>query len=145
MWRSDWRTTPAWVETWKSHLVAGADHELGRAAADVDDERRLAVAGVALARGPEERQAGLVIALEHVGLEPEPVADGAGELLAVGGVADRAGEHRHRALAPVALDRSWYSSRTRVHPLHRLSCEAAAGIDACAEARDVRLARRARR
>ncbi len=38
-WRSVWRTTPAWVETWKLTSVPVADHHLGRAAADVEHQR----------------------------------------------------------------------------------------------------------
>ena len=41
MWRSLMRTTPACSETWKPARAAGADDELGRAAADVDHDRRL--------------------------------------------------------------------------------------------------------
>ena len=39
-WRSVWRTTPACVETANSASRPRADDELGRAAADVDHERR---------------------------------------------------------------------------------------------------------
>ena len=41
MWRSVWRTTPACSEAWKAISSPGADDQLGRAAADVDDQRRL--------------------------------------------------------------------------------------------------------
>ena len=55
----------------EAHLAAVADHELGRAAADVDHERPRAVVGVALARRAEERQPRLLVAGEDVRLEAE--------------------------------------------------------------------------
>ena len=74
MWRSVWRTTPAWVETWNSALRPRADHELGRAAADVDDQRRRVVVRVAVAGRAEERQPRLLVAGEDVGVEAVAVA-----------------------------------------------------------------------
>ena len=74
-WRSVWRTTPAWVETWNSTSPPGADHHLGRAAADVEHERRRRVGGVALAGRAEERQPRLLVAGQHVRLEPVAVLD----------------------------------------------------------------------
>ena len=55
-WRSVWRTTPACVETWNSTSRAGPDHHLGRAAADVEHQRRRRVGRVALAGRAEERE-----------------------------------------------------------------------------------------
>ena len=45
MWRSLWRTTPACSEVWNYDLGAGADDQLGRPAADVDDHASARVAG----------------------------------------------------------------------------------------------------
>ena len=55
-WRSVWRTTPIWVETWKSTSPPRADDQLGRAAADVDHEQRRP-ASVARARSRRGRSA----------------------------------------------------------------------------------------
>ena len=79
-WRSVWRTTPAWVETWNDDLVAGADHHLGRAAADVEHERRRHVGRVALAGRAEERERRLLVAGQHVRLEAVAALDLGGEL-----------------------------------------------------------------
>ncbi len=54
----------------EGHLAAGPDHELGRAAADVDHERRGSVGRVALAGGAEEREPRLLVPGQDVRLEP---------------------------------------------------------------------------
>ena len=61
-WRSEWRTTPTWVETWKATSPRLADHELGRAAADVDHEQPLAGGRGACGGGAEVGQARLLVA-----------------------------------------------------------------------------------
>ena len=77
----------------EAHLVAAADDELGRAAADVDDERRRRVAGRALARRAAEGQPRLLVAADDARVEPVALgAHAREEVLAVGGVAHGAGE-----------------------------------------------------
>ena len=56
-WRSVWRTTPAWVETWKPTPPPRPDDELRRAAADVDHEQLACGRAGARARRAEERRA----------------------------------------------------------------------------------------
>ena len=64
-WRSEWRTTPTWVETWKRDLAALADHELGRAAADVDHEQRARRRRRARGGRAEEGQPRLLVAAQR--------------------------------------------------------------------------------
>ena len=114
-----------------------ADHELGAAAADVDHERRLAVAARA-GGGAEEGQPRLLVARDRAGVDPEALAQLVAELLAVGGVAHRAGGHGDDALGAVAR-RSLAVARASVveHALHRGVGEAAARVDALAEPGDL--------
>ena len=73
-WRSEWRTTPIWVETWKRTSPALADHELGRAAADVDHQQPLAGRGVAGGGRAEVGQPRLLVAGQRAGVEAEALA-----------------------------------------------------------------------
>ena len=73
-WRSEWRTTPTWVETWKATSPRLADHELGRAAADVDHEQPLAGGRVARGGRAEEGQPRLLVAAQRAGVEPVALA-----------------------------------------------------------------------
>ena len=96
--------------------AAVADHELGRAAADVEDERRASrSAGSRSLGGAEVRQPRLLIAGQDVRLQPEARATTVGELRAVGGVADGARHHRDRASAP-----PWRSISCAVLVEHRV-------------------------
>ena len=63
-------------------LLAGADDQLGRAAADVDDQGRLA--GRVLGGGAEVGEARLLLAVEHPGREREALAQLGDEGAAVG-------------------------------------------------------------
>ena len=72
MWRSVWRTTPACSEAWKAISRAGADDQLGRAAADVDHQRRLARR--VLGGGAEVGEPRLLLAVEDAGREREALA-----------------------------------------------------------------------
>src|SRR5205807_2567597 len=80
----------------EGHLAPGADHELGRAAADVEHERRRLFVRVALAHRPEKRQLRLLVAGEDVRLQAVALLHLLGELLPVRRVAHRAGEDRER-------------------------------------------------
>ena len=66
----------------------GAEDELGRAAADVDDEIRRG--RVEVGRRAEERQRRFFVAREQLRGDTERVARGGEELVTVGGVACRA-------------------------------------------------------
>jgi hypothetical protein len=122
----------------EAHAVAVADHELGRAAADVDhDDGPCGVDG-ALARGAHERQARLLVAGDRAGVEAELVAHAAGEVGAVRGVAYSAREDGDGALGPELVDRRPVVAEDGDDPLDRLGREPAGGVDALAEARDDR-------
>ncbi len=116
------------------NVASVPDHQLGRAAADVEYERRRQVGGIALARRSQERQARLLVARQHVGLQPVPAAHRGGELVAVDGVADRAGQHRDRPLAAMGIDLRAVAVQRREHARHRVLAQPAAGVDAGAEA-----------
>ena len=83
--------------------VVLADDELRGASADVDHDGRLR-ALFASGHRPHERQLGLLLALQHAGVEAEVVANAVGELTPVGGVPHGRGEHRDVPLAFVAVD-----------------------------------------
>ena len=92
-------------------LVAGADDQLGRAAADVDDQGRL---GRGLLRGGAEvGEPRLLLAVEDPGREREALAQLGDEGAAVLGVADGAGRDRVDRLGPELLA-EW--RRTRRSP-----------------------------
>ena len=89
------------------------------------------VVGVALAGRAQERQVRLLVAGQHVRLEAVTIADGIGELLAVGGVADRAREHRTCAVsAMVLVDQLAVLVERVVHALHRVVAQPSVGVDA---------------
>jgi hypothetical protein len=122
----------------EAHAVAVADNELRRAAADVDHDDGPGGVGGPLARRPAERQARLLVARDRARVEAELVADAPGEVRAVGGVADGAREDRDRALRSELVDRGAVLREDGDDALDRLWREAAAGIDALAEAGDDR-------
>ena len=85
-------------------LLAGADDQLGRAAADVDHQGRLG--GRLLRGGAEVGEPRLLLAVEDPGREREPLAQLGDEGAAVGGVADGAGRDRVDRLGARLLDRA---------------------------------------
>ena len=114
-------------------LWAGAHHETGGAAADVDHDGRRAVVGVAFAGRAKERQLGLLVAGQDMGPESVAVVDGIGELPAVGCVADGAGQHRLRPVGTLAVDQSAELLERVVHPLHGLVCQPSRGVQTLAQ------------
>ena len=105
MWRSVWRTTPACSEAWKEIFSPRADDQLGRAAADVDDQRR--TRGHVLRGGAEVGEPRLLLAVEDARREREPLPQLGDEGASVAGVPDRAGRDRVdplRAQLPDHLD-----------------------------------------
>ena len=108
MWRSLMRTTPAGRETWKPARAPDADDELGRAAADVDHDGRLARAGRRPDIAPRNVSCASSSPLRTLRVEAELVAHPLGELGAVGGVAHRGGEDGH-----VGAAQSWLVDRLR--------------------------------
>ena len=105
----------------EDQLVAGADHELGRAAADVDDQHgRRRPARVAVAPSEVSRASSSPDSVR--GLEAVAVAHRRGELGAVGGVAHRRGHHRgaHRgAVRSMAARVTRRARRTRAPAARR--------------------------
>ena len=87
----------------EARRAPGADDELGRAAADVDHDRRLDGGGTARHRA-EERQLRLFVAAQHLRVEPQLVAHPIRERGPVRRVADRRGEHGEVRLALVGVD-----------------------------------------
>ena len=119
--------------------AAAPDDELRRAAADVDDEQ-FALVARSLARGPGEGQRGLLVAADRARVEAEALADGGAELSAVGGVADRAREHRGGGRHAVLVDSPAVAPQRLEDPLDRIVLQAAGGVGAVAQARHDRLA-----
>ena len=112
--RSVIRTQPMSTETPRAaapaSAVAAAEHELGRPAADVDDQvRRRAAAGRPaparqLGGGAGEGQAGLLVAAEDLRRDAEDRGDAADELGRVRGVAGGAGrDHPDGAASAAAM------------------------------------------
>jgi hypothetical protein len=124
----------------EAHAVAVADDELGRSAADVDDDDGPGGVGGPLARRAAKRQARLLVARDRARVEAELVADAAREVRAVGGVADGAREDRDRALRAELVDRRAVLGEDGDDALDRLGREPAAGVDALAEPGDDRAA-----
>ena len=131
MWRSVWRTTPACRETWKSISEPVPTIELGRAAADVDDQRRLA--GRILGGGAEVGEAGLLAAVEHLRREGEALAQLGDEGVAVGGVADGARRDRHDVGHLRLLVQRHVVGDRLARRLDRLRRELSGEVDAAAE------------
>src|SRR3954447_26268488 len=147
--RSEWRTTPTCVDTWKGTAVPSpirssvgplADRGPGRAAADVDDEQALAGPRVARRRGAEEGQLRLLVAAQRPALEAVAVAHGGGELAAVGRVAHRRGHHRGRRGRAQLRDRLRVLLERGEHALLGRGAERARGVDALPEPGDDRAA-----
>ena len=117
----------------EADLIAGADDELGRAAADVDDQHAISV------RPPRAcaqiREPRLLRAAQHLRVEREALAQLARECPRVGGVAHGAGRHRRHHVGCerlVELD----VARDRVADLlDRLDRELPGGVHAAAEPR----------
>ena len=139
-WRSVWRTTPTWVETWKS-TVPRRRRRPARSSRRRCRSRAAASESSRAGGRAEERQPRLLVAGQRRPLEP---------------VARRAPSRRtrrrwprrarprscttRRAVAPCALDRLRVLVERRRHARLRLLAEAPAGVDALAEAGDDRLA-----
>ena len=85
--------------------LGAADDELGRTAADVDDEERPGVRPVELGGGAGEGEPALLARrVSSSGRGAEDLGDGGEEVVAVGGVAaGRGGDDAH-ALGAVALE-----------------------------------------
>ena len=132
-WRSVCRTVPASREAWNETSCAAADHQLGRAAADVDHQRLLA--GAAVVDRAEIGEPRLVVPAEHAGVEREPLAQLAGERAAVLGVAHRRGGDRDDALGVQLLVASDVLGDRRADVLDRLRRELARRVDAAPEPR----------
>src|SRR3954471_13069380 len=118
------------------HLSPATLHELGRAAADVDDDDRRLVLGVALAGRAEEGETGLLVAGEDLGAQPVVVGHLVDERGAVGGVAHRAGEDGDVALGLLGVEALAVLRERRADAVHRLVGQAAGGVDALAQAGD---------
>ena len=104
----------------ETRLAAGPDHQLRRTATDVDDQSRRLVFRIALAGRPEERQLGLLIALEDVRLKPVAVSHRLREFRSVARVPDGAGEDRDLLLWTAPLDLFLELVERRVHAFHRV-------------------------
>ncbi len=124
-------------------LAVASDDELGRAAADVDDDDLLSV-DRPLARRAGERQRGLLVAADRAGVQVEPIAHRRRELCAVGRVADGAREHRGRRGRAVLVDELAEVPERVEDALHRRVREPAGRVDALAEPGHDRLAMKLR-
>ena len=115
--------------------MEAVEDELGRAAADVDEQRRGAeLADAAL------RQLGLLVAREQLRREAVAPLDLAEERLAVLRVADRARGDEQRPLGAERLGGAAIVGEDVANARDRKGEEATARVDAFAEARDPRLA-----
>ena len=114
------------------------DDQLGRAAADVDDQRpRFELPAGRDAAAHQQR---LLLAGQEAGREAVAPLDLAEERLAVLGVADRARRDRERPLGAELLERAPIVDERVADARDRHGEEAAARVDALAEPRDARLA-----
>ena len=118
--------------------VRGSCDELGRAAADVDDHRP--VAQSALGRDAAKHQQRLVVSGEKPGLEPVAPLDLAEERLAVLRVANCARRDQQRSLGAERFQCFSIVGQDVPYARDGDGEEAAARIDALAQARDARLA-----
>ena len=100
--RSVRRTQPMSRLVADATLPSGRDHELGRAAADVDDEH--VVQWIAAGRDAADHQRRLLLSGEQLRREPIAPFDLAEERLAVLRVSHRARRDRERALGAVSLE-----------------------------------------
>ncbi len=87
----------------EARRATDADDELGRAAADVDHDRGLGGRRPTGHRS-EEGQLGLLLAAQDPGVQSVTLADPAGEVLTVGGIAHRRGHDGQVGLAVVGID-----------------------------------------
>ena len=110
--------------------------QLGRAAADVDDDR--AGGQVATAGSAPERELCLLLAGQQARREPVAPLDLAEERLAVVGVADRARRNEQGALSAERLELAPVVGEAVAHARDRQRQELVPGVDALAEARDRR-------
>ena len=125
----------------EAHVSAGADHQLGRAAADVDDERGRRVPGSALARRAAEGQPRLLSAGDDPRVEPVARrAHAREEVLAVGRVAHGAGEHGDGPLGSLPFDDRLVLGERGEHARHGVVAQQAGLAEPVAEARDLRAA-----
>jgi hypothetical protein len=85
-------------------LRHGADRELGRAAADVDHADAALERPAERARGAEEGQPRLLLPVQDLDLDAAAVAHGGGELVLVGGRADRRRRHHAHRVRAKLLD-----------------------------------------
>ena len=130
------RTHPTSTDIEPSGAV-GADDELGRAAADVDDEVRRVAGTVELGGRAEERERGLLVTGEQLELGAEDLRRRPEEVVAVGRVARRARRGRADASTPPSssMTRPVLAQR-RQRALDRVGREPAGGVDALAEPGD---------
>ena len=117
----------------EADLGSGADDQLGRAAADVDHQRRLARR--LLRGGAEVGEPRLLLAAEHPRREREALAQLGDEGVAVGGVAHRAGRDRHDGVGFGLLVERHVVGDRLAGRLDRLRGELAGEVDATAEPR----------
>ena len=115
-------------------LAPAADDQLGRAAADVEDEDRL-VAG-ALRGRPQVGQVGLLLAGQKPGVEVEALPQLGDEGLAVDGVAHGAGSDRHHPLGPQLLVARLVVGDHAADVVHRVRAEVARVLDPAPEVGD---------
>ena len=117
--------------------VEALGHELGRAAADVDDEQPVRRARRARAG---EGELGLLVAAEDRAAQPGAGLQLGREAGAVGRVAHRRGHHRERVLGALLRDRRGVALRHGEHALPRVRPQPPAGLQAVTEPGDERLA-----
>ncbi len=121
-----------------SRLVAeatspsGRHHELGRAAADVDDEH--VVQWIAAGRDAADHQRRFLPSGEELRREPIAPFDLPEERLAVLGVSHRARRDRERALGPVSLEHAAILREAVAHARDGNRKEAPALVDSFAQA-----------
>ena len=116
--------------------TVGADDELGRAAADVDHEVRLGLGEPD--RRARELEARLLLAAEELGPHAEQLLDRIEEVVAVGGVARRAGRGGAHAGDAVTRDRFLVLADDVERARDRFGVEPAGLVHALAEPRDPR-------
>ena len=134
-WRSVWRTTPIWVETWKPSSPRAPQTSSVEPPPMSITSRSVGSSGRPGRRRARVRERRLLVAGQRPPLEAVALAHRRGELGAVGGVPDRGRHHRGARLAAVLGDGGRVALERVEHALLRRVAEPSRGVDALAEPR----------
>ena len=124
------------METWKSGPSAGRPTTFRRPAPDVYDDGLAVI--IAVAGGPEKREARLLVTRDRLRLDAEAPLQVVAELGPVFGIPHRARGQSHDALRAEPVAHLPVDGDRLRHPVNRLLRKPAAGVDALPKPRDER-------